>query len=285
MNSEFQTRVSDLTEFTPENGTFEWHVGQAIPRVKLGTLSAGHSQGDKFVYMEGHPYVMGYLYYGDVRDNPTVSENHYVVASDNIVNGKYASYSKQHSMRMTTKLDQAVKHAKRYLRPMPWGVVASIDYREIASGFGRLRSEFAEQYRKSRERLGIAEGKGLVKELKYLVSMGHNFLDNGVRDRVMDMLEKHKVYHEDREKELNAMFVYAYVKWDEERYIVCNLSGVNRNRLHNHDWKNTSYQEYTADTLPGELKGKLMSLNVLEDKGFVDDVGYKAGDNMFYVAL
>jgi hypothetical protein len=24
---------------------------------------------------------------------------------------------------------------------------------------------------------------------------------------------------------------------------------------------------------------------VLEGKGFVDDVGYKAGDNMFYVAL
>jgi hypothetical protein len=285
MNSEFQTRVSELTEFTPEQGTFEWHVGQSIPRVKLGTLSDGHSQGNKFVYMEGHPYVMGYLYYGDPRDNPSVQENHYVVASDNIVNGKYANYSKQHSMRMTIKLDQAVTHAKRYLRPMPWGVVASIDYKEITSGFGRLRQEFAEEYRKARESLGISAGKGLVNELKHLVNMGHDFLDNGVKDRVMNMLEKHQAYHEDREKKLNATFVYAYVKWNEERYIVCDLSDIDRNRSHLQDWKNMDYKEYTANTLPAELKGKIMSLNVLEGKGFVDDVGYKAGDNMFYVAL
>jgi len=101
----------------------------------------------------------------------------------------------------------------------------------------------------------------------------------------MDMLEKHKAYYEDKEKKLNATFVYAYVKWNEERYIVCDLSSVDRNRSHLQDWKNMDYKEYTADTLPAELKGKLMSLNVLEDKGFVDDVGYKAGDNMFYVAL
>ena len=43
------------------------------------------------------------------------------------------------------------------------------------------------------------------------------------------------------------------------------------------------YEEYSVATLPEEIKGKVMSLNVLEGEGFVDDVGYKAGDNMFYV--
>ena len=44
------------------------------------------------------------------------------------------------------------------------------------------------------------------------------------------------------------------------------------------------HTEYDADTLPEQLKGRVMSLNVLEQDTFVDGVGYKVGDNMFYVS-
>ena len=43
-------------------------------------------------------------------------------------------------------------------------------------------------------------------------------------------------------------------------------------------------KEYTADTLPEHIKGRVMSLNVLERDTFVDGVGYKVRDNMFYVS-
>ena len=48
-------------------------------------------------------------------------------------------------------------------------------------------------------------------------------------------------------------------------------------------WQTLESMTYTADTLPENIKGRVMALNVLDDDMFVDDVGYKVGDNMFYV--
>ena len=96
------------------------------------------------------------------------------------------------------------------------------------------------------------------------------------------MVAKRKAYEEDKQKRCDLYFVYAYIKWGKETYITVELDDTSID--YKTDWKTMPYTEYTVDTLPDQLKGRVMSLNVLEEDTFVDGVGYKARDNMFYVS-
>jgi len=93
------------------------------------------------------------------------------------------------------------------------------------------------------------------------------------------MLNKRKAYQEDKQKDIRCSFVYGYMKWDIENYIVVDIEKT----LSKSQWQTLESMTYTADTLPENIKGRVMALNVLDDDMFVDDVGYKVGDNMFYV--
>ncbi len=42
-------------------------------------------------------------------------------------------------------------------------------------------------------------------------------------------------------------------------------------------------KRYTADTLPEEIMQKVSVLSILQANDYVDDVGFSAGDGMFYV--
>ena len=59
MDIRLETKVSELTEVIPNRGTFEWNVKQAIPRVKIGQRTNGKDGAYHYVYMDGHPHVMG----------------------------------------------------------------------------------------------------------------------------------------------------------------------------------------------------------------------------------
>jgi|9_EtaG_2_1085328.scaffolds.fasta_scaffold45541_2 hypothetical protein len=268
---------------------FAFEVQHSIRGIKFGTHNSDRdnklkiSDKYKFAYMDGQPYVLGYICYDDPRDNPQQHEYHYVVCSPYIRNMKYANYSAQMNMRMSVNKESALKHAKAFLRPRSFGNLAKIGYNHIQYGFSRERGKFVEDFRKSREVVGL-QNDALIPELSHLIDMGHNFLDADIHEKVLDLLDKNKLLKADQEKKLNAVFVYAYMRHNVETFNVVDLSGDGV-RNYNFDWGSLPVEEYTSDTIPGDIKSKLVSLNMLQGEGFVDDVGYKVGDNMFYVAL
>ena len=268
---------------------FAFEVQHSIRGIKFGTHNSDRdnkmkiSDKYKFAYMDGQPYVLGYICYDDPRDNPQQHEYHYVVCSPYIQNMKYANYSAQKNMRMSVYKESALKHAKAFLRPRSFGNLAKIGYKNIQYGFSRERGKFVEDFRKAREVVGL-QNDALIPELSHLIDMGHNFLDADIHEKVLDLLDKNKLLKADQEKKLNAVFVYAYMRHNVETFNVVDLSG-DEVRNYSFDWGSLSVKEYTSDTIPGDIKSKLVSLNMLQGEGFVDDVGYKVGDNMFYVAL
>ena len=132
MDRKFDVRVSDLTEYQPTTNEhidkFCREVRKAIRGIKFGTHTNDYY---KFVYMEGHPYPMGYLQFGDPRDNAERQLDHFCVSSPNICNDKYADYNDNYNMKMSVNIHQAIRNAKAYLRPIPWGVVAMKEYKNI----------------------------------------------------------------------------------------------------------------------------------------------------------
>lgn len=278
MDLRLETKVSELNEFIPKQGTFEWHVGQAIPRVKIGVRANGTDSAYHYVYMDGHPHVMGYLYYGDMRENPKDFIDHYCVSSIFVKNGKYADYNNNHNVAMSTNLNQAVKNAKRYLRPVPWGEVSGMHYRKFRHKFSMSRNHYRDEFNSSTGKVGLSRDY-LIPELQHLIDSGHMFMNKELHDNIVDMLNKRRAYEEDKQKAIRCSFVYGYMKWNVENYVVVDIEKPLTPSL----WQTLESKTYTADTLPEQLKGRVMALNVLDDDMFVDDVGYKIGDNMFYV--
>ena len=260
---------------------FATRVQKEMRGVKFGVKANGNSQHKKFVYMEGYPYTMGYLHYGDPRDSAEQKVNHFCVSAPTIKNEKYADYNSNYAMKMSIRLEQGVKNAKRYLQPVPWGVVAHKKFRDVRHAFNTERNSFQDAFELSMGELGM-KNKTLVPELATLIENGHTFLDKDLHDKVVDMVAKRKAYEEDKQKRCDLYFVYAYIKWGKETYITVELDDTSID--YKTDWKTMPYTEYTVDTLPDQLKGRVMSLNVLEEDTFVDGVGYKARDNMFYVS-
>ena len=56
-----------------------------------------------WIYREDCPYILGWVGFGDYRDGGDGTPM-YVVQARTIVNGKYAEYSKQYFMKMSTNL-------------------------------------------------------------------------------------------------------------------------------------------------------------------------------------
>jgi len=286
IDSDFDIAVSELTEWIPrkfqewdfEINDFAIQVQKEMRGIKFGVKANGSYKHKKFVYMEGYPYTMGYLHYSDPRESAEQKVNHFCVSAPTITNEKYADYNKNYAMKMSTRLEQGVKNAKRYLQPVPWGVVAHKNFKEVRYAFNRERNVFEDAYEKVKEELGLRRDT-LVSELTNLVDNGHVFLDKDLHEKIVDLVVKRKVYKEDKQKRLDLYFVYAYIKWGKETYVVIEIDNDVPN-----GWRGLPHKEYTADTLPEQLKGRVMSLNVLEPDTFVDDVGYKARDNMFYVS-
>ena len=70
-----------------------------------------------WIYREDCPYILGWVGFGDYRDGGDGTPM-YVVQARTIVNGKYAEYSKQYFMKMSTNFDVAVRNAKKFIRMM-----------------------------------------------------------------------------------------------------------------------------------------------------------------------
>ena len=302
IDQHFDVPVSELTEWTPtrtkihipKDNTeelvslpeqyieiFATQVQKEMRGIKFGVKADGKSQHKKFVYMEGYPYTMGYLHYGDPRENAEQKVNHFCVSAPTIMNEKYADYNSNYAMKMSVNLNQGVKNAKRYLQPVPWGVVAHKNFKDVRHAFNNVRNSFQDDFELSMGELGM-KNKTLAPELANLIENGHVFLDKELHDKVVDMVAKRKLYEEDKQKRCDLYFVYAYIKWGKETYIVIEIDDAQV--IASPDWKTMQHTEYDADTLPEQLKGRVMSLNVLEQDTFVDGVGYKVGDNMFYVS-
>ena len=302
IDQHFDVPVSELTEWTPtrtkihipKDNTeelvslseqyieiFATQVQREMRGIKFGVKANGNSQHKKFVYMEGYPYTMGYLHYGDPRENAEQKVNHFCVSAPTIMNEKYADYNSNYAMKMSVNLNQGVKNAKRYLQPVPWGVVAHKNFKEVRHAFNNIRNSFQDDFELSMGELGM-KNKTLAPELANLIENGHVFLDKDLQDKIVDMVAKRKLYEEDKQKRCDLYFVYAYIKWGKETYIVIEIDDAQV--ISSPDWKTMQHTEYDADTLPEQLKGRVMSLNVLEQGTFVDGVGYKVGDNMFYVS-
>jgi hypothetical protein len=122
----------------------------------------------------------------------------------------------------------------------------------------------------------------MVKELRHMLTTSHEWVDASTPGTLSDVFKKLDVVRDFVDRKDPAHFVYVYNRRGVQMFnvmeIIPNQGGV----MYGVDAEATS-KTYTADTLPEHIMGQIATLNILEEDGYVDEVGLNIGDGMFIV--
>ena len=242
-----------------------------------------------YVYIEGEQMVLGWIGYGDFQS--TISgDDKYVVYARNIRNMRHVEGTDEYYMRSALRLDKAIKNCKANLIRYTSEETGCALARQPKRDFARLSREADEAYMEVRRNIGFIDRTNteLSLELITLVKDGYVFRQPELHENISklshlkDQFNKHsknnprpmdfvRIYKNPRE-ELRAdvvkmVNINAYSSWGRDRPIADRVSGTDM---------------YLAETLPENILGKIAVMNMCEDGQFVEDVGYKVDDTMFY---
>lgn len=241
------------------------------------------SQNSFWLYRDDCPYVLGWVGYGDFRQGGDGTEM-YVVHSRKIDNGKYADYNDQHYMKMSINLDAAVRNAKRYLRIYSPQELANINANEVARGLSEVKSDANDKLREAQSKVidvreyGTDRGSRLLVELRHLLTTNYEFRDPQFSYDLQAYFDAKDEHTRLSHRSVPMWFVRVYERFGRQAFDVVSIDKAEN---YSPDFGETAH--FNDETLPTEIMEKLSVLNILSDKQFVDDVGYRAGEGMFYV--
>ena len=282
----------------PSNGqqpiglmNFAHEITQQMKGYKTAISDKGSPNNMMYVYREGDNYIMGIIGYGDFQTSGDGNDR-YAVWSPNIKNMKYG-YGLQQNMSLALKQDKAVKNAMKYIRPLTVEQTMKLSLRncahaaqdvvaKIRDNTGEIRRELVNNFLDT-STYSSSRPNPLQQELKHLVESGYQFLDKDLGDTL------HKMFGGLKELEAARQIVDNTFTFVEA---VVSPTGRQVFRVHTDIDASTHYSftmlpdntsVYEQHNLPDELAGKLSVLSMLELEGYVEGVGYRAADNVFYV--
>ena len=287
-SEEYVSRVHGYNKPSSLNTNFELvEFRTAIENNHIKTMH--RTANTAYVYIEGEQMVLGWIGYGDFQS--TISgDDKYVVYARNIRNMRHVEGTDEYYMRSALRLDKAIKNCKANLIRYTSEETGCALARQPKRDFARLSREADEAYMEVRRNIGFIDRTNteLSLELITLVKDGYVFRQPELHENISklshlkDQFNKHsknnprpmdfvRIYKNPRE-ELRAdvvkmVNINAYSSWGRDRPIADRVSGTDM---------------YLAETLPENILGKIAVMNMCEDGQFVEDVGYKVDDTMFY---
>ena len=269
---------TDLGQMPSDLCLFKTKVSEAFRGVSFAKLG----ENRLWVYYPDEPYPMGYIGYGDFRTEVS-GDDQYIVGSRTIYNDKYGSYQDQHNMEMTVNIETAIRNARRFLRNFSPQEMAKAKLRAVSSQSQDSLDNISREYRNKMRQLFDHESSGsnkMLTELRNLVDTGHEFVDAAFGSDLHAMFELSDNQKALKDKPIHMYFVRVFEKFGKQTFDVGMIDNVQ-----SISWRaevSNEFKRYTDD-LPQEIMGKLSVLTMVENDTYVDDVGYRASEGMFYV--
>ena len=275
-------RVSNIDDFTGEQNDSVKNFTHRLSKEMRGIDFHYRNRNSSWVFMEGQPYCMGWIAFGDYRETGKGIEN-YVVYSHKIRNMKYGDHNDQHYMAMSLHLKDGVKNAKRYLKNFTMFDIANETLGLVRRRFNSARHEVRRGADEIKGKLFTSDA--MYREMEHLSNTGYAFLDPAFGQQVKDYVTSQQEKKVSDAKNLNLHLIKVYEKLGEQHFDVVQINDADdRFRLSLEDFPPELIKTYIDETLPGELAGKLSVVNILTQDQYVEDVGYALGDGMYYVA-
>jgi hypothetical protein len=235
-----------------------------------------------FVYMDDFPFDMGRIGWADNAVNGK-GDYSYSVYSRKISNAKYATHRDQHYMIMTKDMGKAIKNASKHLAPYTTRELAQAFYEPIHEKVSHVL-EHAKNCMHNGAREIVNNRMAILQEVAFLKKQGVEFTTPEFRDLAGRVEQLIADYAEQEKRQVSAFFV-RFRQVGDSTY--ADLQEVFDIRDIRWDAKmNTTGAQavsYLLDELPQDIAGQIAVLNILEDDGYVANVGMKIDDSTYWV--
>jgi hypothetical protein len=266
-------------------------ITKKLRGIQFGSINGG---GHIHAYYPDEVFTRGRISHGDVRQfddgeyKPT-----YNVSSPFISNGKTTDWNASVYFRLTSvNIDTAVRNAVKYLRKFtPVNIVqATIDKVDR----GRRSISTDEQYALRAICEKIVDRprmlKALFRELQHLNNVGHKFCDPELGSNVAEYFVKHAEHMENEDTGKNYTFVYVETVGGQHQFTTIPMpdlstldTQIGMNRTCSDTCADMIKSSVVSDELPDDVLSKVSVLTVSQDGTFLDGVGYKFCDEVYYV--
>jgi hypothetical protein len=185
-----------------------------------------------------------------------------------------------------------VSNALKYLRPLSVSQTVKMSKNncrmkanEVVHDAGTEFSHGAELIKKNFLNSHHGEDNALQKELKHMVETGYEFLDKTLGEQLRKSFAALKELEIARSANKDTFIFVEALKTVTGRQTFRVATDVNVSFYG--DISNEELQDkisvYTQEELPEELAGKLSVLSMLDIEGYVEGVGYRAAESVFYL--
>ena len=250
-----------------------------------GVETFSRDRNSAWVCMEGEPMALGWIGYGDYQTSKSGNPK-YVVYARGISNMKYSDYTDQFYMRMAVNMDTAVKHARGYLCKYSTDEIAQVFAKDLKTNVRQIKGAADDAYSEAKKNVGIKNSgfrdgmdSRLMAELFNMVHAGHTFADGELDTNIRTLMAKKKESDRFSGKTTPVDFLRTYKHYDGMRVDIARIEDVTSYNLKPmYEHKHT----YLLEDLPEEYAGKAAVMSMCEDNQFVEGVGYRVSDSMFY---
>jgi hypothetical protein len=234
-----------------------------------------------FAYMDDFPFDIGRIGYGE--NGVKSGDNTYAVYSRKIQNAKYATHRDQHHMVMTTDVGKAVKNARKHLVPYTTRELAQAFYEPLHEKVSHVLSKVKSSMHDGAREI-VNNRMAILQEVAFLKKQGVEFTTPEFRDLAGRVDQLIADYAEQDKRQVSALFVRFKQVGDDTYVDVQEVMNVREIRW---DAKmNTTGSlstTYPLNELPQDIAEQVSVLSILENDGYVSNVGMKIDDTTFWV--
>tara|TARA_R100001163_G_scaffold37041_1_gene28329 strand:+ start:7745 stop:8728 length:984 start_codon:yes stop_codon:yes gene_type:complete len=252
------------------------------------------------VYLPNDFMEIGELLMEELK-NPdgTVHERIYHVTSHHIENRRYCPWNSpwDYRTRSTKSLDKAVKNARTALRPNSLTDVARVTVERIKECYNSIRGKARNDFHNATTNLGF-QGFHLDEPLPPVLGDIVRQTDMGLMrlsPKSDDLLTK---WHKARDAHVRVEeFQYATLCWVHTNHVGDQVVETHKVRVgsgslmedkgkgltsYDIDFCTRNRQTY-CNNVPEDIQHKVSVLSMLDGGEFVDEVGYKYTDSVYYI--
>ena len=262
---------------------------------KFGIIQADteRERGQLFVYFPGELYCRGQIGYGDIAVGDTVMYKYYV-DSRSISNNKIASWRSRHTTLGSQNVKKAISNARAHLREYSPKVI----YELTAEGVGNQVDDIKNDSRNAKDKVASAITDGLTdngmvtEEFRHMLLTDYQFKNAEFGALIANYINSIDSNHSVLERKVNVsmVIVYPQLSTDVDGKVTA-LTSSAPVKLRAGWFKNQMdtvmsdgvVTSYTRSTLPMEIKSKVQSLSILDAEQYVDHLGYRVSENIFYI--